>query len=126
MSNKPTSIVIIARPSLLRDGLQAVLTAIPQTEIVGQVADGASALTVVSEQHPALVVFESDRPGKEVWTVLQHIKAESPETCCIVLTDDAGQQGAATAAGADLALLKGFPAEKLFATIEHLLQKNEP
>lgn len=115
----------MARPSLLRDGLSAVLSAIPQAEIVGQVADGHAALGMVLERHPALVVLEGDRPGKEVWDVLRQIKAEWPQTRCVVLADDTFQQGAANAAGADIALVKGFPAEALFTTIERLLPGDE-
>jgi len=44
---------------------------------------------------------------------------------CIALADDVHQQQEAEAAGADVVLLKGFPAARLIATIEGLLSQEE-
>jgi DNA-binding NarL/FixJ family response regulator len=48
---------------------------------------------------------------KEAWS----------RTRSIVLVEDSRQQQEAQAAGADVALIKGYPAAKLTATIQELL-----
>lgn len=118
-------ILIVARPSPLRDGLRALLTTMPQIEIIGPVDDAPSALKMVTEQRPAVVVLNPNLAGDEVWTVLRGIKAEGTQTRCIILADNIQQQQVAKAAGADYALLKGFAATRLLRTIESLLSSAE-
>jgi DNA-binding NarL/FixJ family response regulator len=118
-------VLIVARPGPLRDGLRALLTTVPQIELVGQVDNAPSALKMVAERRPAVVLLNPDLPGDEVWTVLKGIKAEGSQTRCIVLADNIQQQQVAKAAGADYALLKGFAATRLLRTIESLLSSAE-
>jgi DNA-binding NarL/FixJ family response regulator len=89
--------------------------------MVGSVDDGSSALRVVAEQHPALVVLDADVLGVEVRRGLEDIRAGWPQVRCIVLASDAQQRQAAEAAGADQVLLKGFLAAELFKAVELLL-----
>lgn len=116
------SALIIARPGWLRESLQALVTAVPQIGSVDLVDDGLSALKVVTEHQPALVLLDTNLPEDEIPTVLRRIKARWPQTRCLVLADDGQQQQAAQAAGADDVLLKGYPAARLFVTIEELLK----
>ncbi len=53
------------------------------------------------------------------------IKALSPGTRCLVLTDDVRRLGGAAADGADAVLLQGTPAAELFETIARLLDRHE-
>lgn len=105
----------------MRAGLQALLTAVPQIEIVDLADDGPAALRMDPEYQLALVLLDINLHGDEVPIVLRQIKARWPKTRCLVLADNVRQQQAARDAGADSALLKGFPAEQLFVTIEGLL-----
>jgi DNA-binding NarL/FixJ family response regulator len=120
-----SQVLIVARPSPLRDGLRALLTTMPQIEIIGQVDDAPSALKMITEQRPAVVVLNPNLAADEVWTVLRGIKAEGTQPRCIVLADNIQQQQVAKAAGADYALLKGFAATRLLRTIESLLSSAE-
>jgi DNA-binding response OmpR family regulator len=76
---------------------------------------------MLKERRPALVLLDINLPGHKVSTVLRQIKIRQPQTWCLVLTDDVRQQQMVRDAGADVVLLKGFPAARLFATIEGLL-----
>jgi DNA-binding NarL/FixJ family response regulator len=105
----------------MRDSLRALLRAIPQVRVIGQVEDGPSALKMLIEHCPSLVLLASNLPGDGAWGVLKQTKAEQPQTRCLVLADTIHQQCKAEAAGADSVLLAGFPATKFFATIEELL-----
>lgn len=116
-------VLIVARPGRMREGLRALLRMIPQLELVGQVDQGSAALERVTQAHPALVLLDSSLPFAEMELVLRHIKAEWPQTRCLVVADTIQQQGLAQVAGADGVLLKGFAAETLFTTIEEVLAR---
>jgi DNA-binding NarL/FixJ family response regulator len=115
--------LIVVSPSPLRDGLRALLTAIPQVESLREADDASLALRAIEEHPPALVLIGVDPPGDEVWELLGQIKAGWPQIRSILLVDDAQQQRLAQAAGADCVLIKGFPASKLSATIKSLLPR---
>ena len=121
MMDNPVLALIVAHPGPVRDGLRALLTAIPQVESSKEVDDASSALRIVKEHHPALVLISVDLSGDEVWDLLRQIKAERPQTRSILLVNDVHQQRLAQAAGADGVLLEGSPASKLSATIKSLL-----
>jgi DNA-binding NarL/FixJ family response regulator len=117
------SALIVARPGRMRNGLRALLRTIPRIEIVGQVDQGSAALGMVTLERSALVLLDSSLPFEEMRMALKQIKAEWPQTRCIVLVDNLQQQGMAQAAGADGVLLKGFAAETLFMTIDEVLMR---
>ena len=123
MMDNPVLALIVAHPGPVRDGLRALLTAIPQVESSKEVDDASSALRIVKEHHPALVLISTDLSGDEVWDLLRQIKAERPQTRSILLVNDVQQQRLAQAAGADGVLFEGSPASKLSATIKHLLPR---
>jgi DNA-binding NarL/FixJ family response regulator len=117
------SALIVARPGRMREGLRALLRTMPKIKIVGHVDQGSAALEMVTRERPALVLLNSSLPFEETWMALKQIKAEWPQTRCIVLVDNLQQQGMAQAAGADGVLLKGFAAETLFMTIDEVLMR---
>jgi CheY-like chemotaxis protein len=114
--------LIVATPGRFRDSLRALLVAAPHIEAVDQADDAPSALKVVAARHPALVLLDTSLPGNQVWTALRQIKAERPETRCIILADNTRWQQEGSNSGADAVLLKGFPTAELFQTVERLLQ----
>ena len=122
MTNR-VSALIVARPGRIREGLRALLRTIPRIEFVGQVDQGSAALEMVTRERPALVLLNSSLPFEEAWMALKQIKAEWPQTQCIVVADNIQQQGMAQAAGADGVLLKGYAAETLFMTIDQVLMR---
>lgn len=115
------SVLVAARPGRMRDSLLALLKSAPRISVVGQTDCGASALNMVAVYHPALALLDTDLPDGKVFAVLEQIKALEPRCCCLVLADDRHQQQDAVSAGADAALLKGFPAARLLDVIERLV-----
>jgi DNA-binding NarL/FixJ family response regulator len=120
-ATKPTLALIATRPGSLQSGLVALMTTMPQVNAVIVAEEAVSALRMIAEHLPTLVLLEMALPGEETRTVLKQIKATWPLVRCIVLADDVRQQQEAKAAGADGVLLKGFSAAKLIATVEELL-----
>jgi DNA-binding NarL/FixJ family response regulator len=123
MTKNHTRALIVTHRGSLQNGLQALMMSIPQVDIIGQVGDGDLALEMVCGRHPDLVLLDTDLPNGEEWQVLKQVKTLQPETRCIVLADDVGQQQQARILGADVVLLKGFPPAKLADIIEKLLFK---
>ncbi|MDY7076606.1 MAG: response regulator [Chloroflexota bacterium] len=121
MVENNTPVLIVSRPGRVRDGLQALLTAMPQIGAVDLVDDGLSVLNVATKRRPALVLLDTHTPSDEIHTTLRNIKTMWPQTPCIVLASNGRQQRDARAAGADGVLLKGYPATQLFAIVEGLL-----
>jgi DNA-binding NarL/FixJ family response regulator len=113
--------LILAKPGPLRDSLRAFLLTLPQVKEVRFVNDAPSALEVVSEINPDLVLIDADLSGGEALTAVRRIRGDDPHSRCLVLADDMQQQRDAAAAGADVALLKGCRATELFDAIEKLL-----
>jgi DNA-binding NarL/FixJ family response regulator len=105
----------------LQRSLQAILTVIDQISSVRQTDDLASTLRVLAECHPRLVLLDTSLSAYRASALVKLIKAQEPQCRCLVLADDVQGRQEAEEAGADLALVKGLPAEKLFESIERLL-----
>ena len=118
-------VLIAAKPDRLRDSLQFLLKTMPGINIVGPADDSSLTLRLISEHRPALVLLDSNLPGEEMTTVLRRIKANGSRSHCLVLSDTFEQQRRAKSAGADVALVKGFSAAKLFEVMEKLLSERQ-
>ena len=122
MPEKVTLALIVAKPGPLRNSLQALLTTMPQIEIVAEANDSLALLRMGDRIQPDIVLLDASLPQHEVWAALKQIQEEWSQTRIIVLADDSRQQKQATEAGANVALLKGFPAAKLATIVEMFLQ----
>jgi len=114
------TVLIVARESFLRSGLEALLGSIGRIERVEVADDRPAALNLIAGQPPALVMLAGGPPD-QLWPVVWEIKALAPQTRCVVLVEDVAQQGAAGAAQADAVLLQGASPEDLVDTVERLL-----
>jgi DNA-binding NarL/FixJ family response regulator len=115
------SALIVGRPGFLQDSLRSLLLMVPGVERVLLARDVAAAKRALEEHRPRLVLLEADLPGEGSSSLVRWIKGEGNRCRCLVLADDVQQQRKARAAGADLVLLKGFPAAKLLQVVEGML-----
>jgi DNA-binding NarL/FixJ family response regulator len=125
MAKQVTLALIVARPGPLRNSLQALMTTMPQIEILAETSDPSALLRMGTGIQPDVVLLDASLPEEQVWPALRQIKEEWSQTRSIVLVEDSQQQQRGQAAGADVALLKGYPAAKLIATIEGLLSPGD-
>ena len=95
-------------------------------DVVGQVDDIPSALEIVGERRPDLVLLDTNLPSGQAWALLRAIRTRDVPTQCLVLAYDFRQQETATSKGADAVLLKGFSTAELLATVEDLLPLEVP
>lgn len=115
------SVLIIARPGRFRDGLSALVSAIPYVDRIYHEPGGAAVLKRVLRYRPALVIWDMDVHGQEINTLLPALRDQIPDTVSLVLVEDVSQEKLLKRAGADAVLIKGIHADKLLTTIEALL-----
>ena len=98
----------------IRQGLQALLAAWPEIEVVGMAANSVEIMQRVEEYQPDVVLMDIPTPaGLERLEVIHHLKSRSPPVRIVVLTMYTTHRAAALAAGADAFLLKGGSAQAL-------------
>jgi DNA-binding NarL/FixJ family response regulator len=114
--------LLIGKPGHLRDALQSLVGVAPGLDRLVTADTGLLALKVMREVRPTLVLMASDLPEAEVVELLRQIKAEWPETGCLVLTDSAQGRRQSLTAGADCVLAAGLSAGELFSAIQHVLE----
>jgi DNA-binding NarL/FixJ family response regulator len=121
MPRQVTLAIIVARPGPLRNSLQTLMTTMPEIEILAETNDPSALLRMGADIQPDVVLLDADLPQDQVWAALEQIKAEWSQTRSIVLAEGSQQQLKAQAAGADVVLLKGYPAARLIEAIQALL-----
>ncbi|MEE2673812.1 MAG: response regulator transcription factor [Myxococcota bacterium] len=79
------SILIADSQQLVREGLRAILASHNGLKVIGDVADGRSAVTLASDEKPDVVIIEGQLPRLSGIEAIRQIREESPRTACIVL-----------------------------------------
>ena len=115
----PIRVLIVDDHPVVRAGLEGMLSSQPDLEIVGQAADGASAIDLCQELQPAVVLMDLRMAGMDGVAAISAIKARLPDIQILVLTtyDSDADILRAVEAGATGYLLKDAPREQLFQAI---------
>ena len=103
-----TRVLIVDDQELFRRGLMLVLEGEDDLEIVGEAADGPSAIGLVSSEAPDVVLLDVRMPGMSGLEACAAIRTLSADTRIIMLTssDDESDLYASVKAGASGYLLK--------------------
>src|SRR3954466_14428914 len=112
-------VLIVDDQSLIRIGIQALLSRKPDIEVVGQAADGAEALRQVAALDPDVVLMDIRMPGMDGVEATRQLVARQSRAGIIILTtfrDDANVFSA-LAAGARGYLLKDTDHKELAEAI---------
>ena len=121
---KTHSGLVVARPGLLRDGLQAVLSAIPGMNALEPADDGTSALNKLESHRLDLVILGSSLSADELHATLRQTKEQYPDVRCIIVAASPQQGRALKASSADAVLVEGAPAALFSTTIKNLLARS--
>ena len=110
------SITQLSRMYLERDGYQ-----------VQEIADGESALTAITNDHPALVVLDVMLPKLDGFEVCRKLRASGDQTPIIMLTarDEDIDKILGLELGADDYLTKPFNPRELIARVKAILRRGE-
>ena len=119
MSDEPLRVVIADDHPLFRDGLRALLAAAPDTDLVGEAADGEGAVALAAATQPDVVVMDLKMPGLNGVEATRRIVAQSPHVGVLVVTmfEDDASVFAAMRAGARGYLLKGAKYDEMLRAI---------
>jgi DNA-binding NarL/FixJ family response regulator len=110
-------VLIVAKPGPLRDGMQALVSAMPRVETIRELDDLPSTLVADVDGLPDLVLLSCRTDGGVVRSMIEQVKARWPRSRCITLVGSVEQQQEAELAGADAVVLNGPPPQKLLKTI---------
>jgi DNA-binding NarL/FixJ family response regulator len=118
--------VIVEDHPIFRDGLRSLLSAAPDVEVVGEAADGASAIRCVSDLRPEFVVVGLSLPGMSGVEVITEIKHLFPTTRILALTVHADTQyiTAALRAGVDGYVLKDADRAEVITAMRAIMGGN--
>ncbi|MEZ5439888.1 MAG: response regulator transcription factor [Lysobacterales bacterium] len=83
---KPIRVVVADDHTILREGLVALLNRSGDCQVVGQAADGASALELVLKTEPDVVVLDISMPRLNGIEVVRRLSKELEQTRILVLT----------------------------------------
>ena len=109
MSNEPLRILIADDHPLVRKGLQALLSSVPDLLVVGEAANGKEAIKQAEALQPDIILMDLDMPELNGIEAARQIAQASPQIGILVLTmlEDDASVFAAMRAGARGYLLKG-------------------
>jgi DNA-binding NarL/FixJ family response regulator len=109
MTDAAITVVLVDDHPMLRHGLRTVLEELGGAIVVGEAGDGATALTLVRDTQPDVVVMDLAMPGMSGIEATRRLVDARPELGVLVLTmsDDDASVFAALRAGARGYVLKG-------------------
>ncbi|GAB1824550.1 response regulator [Herbidospora sp. RD11066] len=95
-------VVVVDDQQLMREGLVALLDLIDDVEVAGAAADGESALSLVAEVRPDVVLMDLRMPVMDGAEATRRITRQYPDVAVVVLTtyDDDRSVDSALLAGA--------------------------
>lgn len=126
-SLKRTRIMLVDDHLVMRQGLAGLLRIDPDFEIVGEASDGESALVLVRELKPDVVLMDIGMPGMDGIQATRIIHKELPEIHIIGLSmfQEGEQQAAMREAGAVDYITKTGPSEALIEAIRACVRNKE-
>jgi DNA-binding NarL/FixJ family response regulator len=126
--SEPIRVALVDDHAMIRAGLQQLIDGTDDIEVVGTAADGASALELVREHHPDVVLMDLQMPGVDGVSATRAIKAEGGSTDVLVLTSysDGERIVAALEAGAVGYLLKDADPDDVLQGIRAVSRGESP
>lgn len=118
-AGEPIRIVVVDDHPLMREGLRALVTSLPDIEVVGEAGDGDTARREVQLTRPDVVVMDLHMPGVDGVEATRAVVRAVPTARVLVLTmfEDDESVFAAMRAGAFGYLVKGAEQEEIVRAV---------
>lgn len=102
VTNEPMRIIVADDHVLFRDGVRALVDAMPDAVLVGEASDGLQAVAAVAEHRPDVVVMDLRMPQLDGVEATRRLVAQGCDTRVLVVSmlEDDGSVFAAMRAGA--------------------------
>ncbi|WP_218082049.1 response regulator [Anthocerotibacter panamensis] len=119
---KKIKVLLVEDDAVFRLGLSLMLRNSPQCLLVGEAEDGESALQLIQQMHPDLLLLDLGLPGLGGRETLLAVKQRYPQLKVLVLTsrEEGRLVQQMLQAGADGYCLKGVTPEHLLRVIEEV------
>ncbi len=117
-------ILIVDDHALFRVGISNILSREREVEVVGEAADGRSAVEMVSMVNPSIVLMDLSLPAPGGLDTTQRIRREFPAIAVIVMAQDEDEESlfASIKAGAAAFVIKDISPEDLIHVIRRVSQ----
>jgi DNA-binding NarL/FixJ family response regulator len=115
------TVLIVSTRESLQEGLGALLASLPDIRILARAHSAEEATSIFKNLSPDLLLLDIEGLGEEVHELLAMLQNNHPKSKSLVLVESLRQQTQVQVAGADVALIKGYPADELIATVKALL-----
>ena len=114
--------------ALVRDGLERLLSATDDIDVIGAAADGAEAVALAGAGGPDVVLMDLSMPGMDGIEATRRITAKQPDTHVVVLTSFSDRERilAALDAGAVGYLLKDAEPDELVRGVRAAARGESP
>lgn len=113
--------LLVLRPGPLREGLNALLSAMPDIRLVAQSEDADTALRFLAQLCADLVLIKLDAGDRRLLGPVLEMRALCPNLQVVVLIEDERDRQVAMASGTDLVLMVGVPVASLKAQVRALV-----
>ena len=114
-------VLLAVKPGPLRDGLDALLYATPEVQLVAH-ANDTDACLLFCQQHPTNLLILEVRPGdRGLLAKIPDMKALCPQGQVVALIHNENDRKPAEASGADLVLTSWMRAAKLKQVITEIV-----
>lgn len=122
MMSKPITILIVDDFAVVRAGLRALLESEVDMHVVGEAANGETAVLQTRLLDPGVILLDMVLPDFDGLTVIRAIRLEKPELPILVLSNygETERVQAALNAGATRYLLKDRHFEKVVKTVRDM------
>lgn len=121
MNQESTIILLVDKPSYLRDALQSLISSKPEWSRVETADTGPLALEKMTEVQPALVLMGHGLLLTEVSELTRQIKRDWPGIVCLALVEMVPQSQSIRLDGVDQVVWSSMPREQIFAVIQAVL-----
>lgn len=105
-------VIIISLPGVVQESIRAILEAMADVEVVGLASGGLSALALVKEEQPDVVVIDSNLTEDEVLAFLRDVRQLDLNVRLVVLTYTSRQKRRILGSGADVVVSRWSQADE--------------
>jgi DNA-binding NarL/FixJ family response regulator len=92
VADEDITVVLVDDHVLMREGLREILEAQPGVLVVGEAGDSATAISVVAERQPRVVLLDIEIPGGDVTDTVLAMRRQAPNAEVIILSMYDGPQ----------------------------------